>query len=158
MTPIKITFQSKESLTVYSDDPTSFSESVHNAKPPEIIRVEYSDIDHLKSHPELQEVKLTLQSGAIMLCEMAKAEMPKARYIEEITDCDTCNTIAYARLVERETKLDARFAATRAVINNLPDLDTRLHRHKEYMRRKQAYVSAIESLVDGVIRRPNEND
>ena len=155
MTPIKIIFQSKESLVVYSDDPESFQESVLNTKPPEIMRLEYGDIDHLKVHPELQEVKLTLQGGAIMLCKIAKTEMPKAEYIEEIVNCDVCNAITYAEMAKQEVELDLRFAAASAVINNLPDLDTRLYLHKEYMKRKQAYVSAVESLVDGVIRRPD---
>lgn len=155
MTPIKIVFQSSESLVVYSDDPDAFADSVLNTKPPEIKELEYTDKAE-EALPELQEVKLTLRSGAIVLCNIAKAEMPKAQYIEEIADCDTCNTIAYAKLGEQEAELDARFEAIRAVINNLPDLDVRLHLHKEYMKRKQAYVSAIEALVDGVIRRPNE--
>jgi len=158
MTPIKIVFQSKECLVVYSADPESFSESILSTKPPEIMRVEYGDIDHLKVHPELQEVKLTLQSGAIMLCKIAKTEMPKAQYIEEIVDCDISNVMAYTELAKQETELDLRFAAASLVINNLPDLDTRLYLHRQYMKRKQAYVSAVEALIDGVIRRPNEND
>lgn len=158
MTPIKIVFQSKESLVVYSDDPASFYESVINTKAPEISRIEYSDIGHLKTHPKLQEVKLVLQSGAIVLCSMAKTDMPKAQYIKEIKDCDTCNIITYAKLAKQETDLDVRFMAASAVINNLPDLDTREYLHKEYMKRKQAYVSAIEALVDGVIRRPDEDN
>lgn len=156
MTPIKIIFRSKESLTVYLDDPDSFSESIQNLKPPEILQFEYDPADYVKTHPELQEVKLTLQSGAIMLCQIAKTEMSKARYIEEIADCDTCNTMIYAALAKQENALDVRFVAASAVINNLPDLDTRLHLHKEYMKRKQAYVSAVEALVDGVIRRPKQ--
>ena len=158
MTPIKIVFQSKECLVVYSDDPSSFSESIREKTPPEIVNIEYSDIDHLKTHPELQEVMLTLQSGAIILCRMAKTDMPKARYIKEIIDCDVSNVMAYAKMGQQETELDARFASASAVINNLPDLDTRLHVHKEYMKRKQAYVSAVEALVDGVIRRPDEKN
>lgn len=155
MTPIKIVFQSSESLIVYSDDPGAFADSVLSQKPPEIKELEYTDKAE-EALPELAEVMLTLQSGAIVLCSIAKAEMPKARYIEEIADCDTCNTITYAKLGEQEAELDVRFAAVSAVINNLPDLGVRLHLHREYMKRKQAYVSAIEALVDGVIRRPNE--
>lgn len=158
MTPIKIIFQSNESLIVYSDDPESFSESVLSAKPPEIKQLEYNGFDCPANRPELQEVKLTLRSGAIVLCNIAKTEMPKAQYIEEIEDCDTCNTITYAKMGQQEAELDVRFAAASAVINNLSDLGVRLHLHKEYMKRKQAYVAAIEALVDGVIRRPNEND
>lgn len=155
MMPIKIVFRSSESLTVYSDDPGAFADSVLSAKPPEIKELEYTD-EAEEVLPELQEVKLTLQSGAIVLCQIAKAEMPKAQYIEEIADCDTCNTITYAKLGEQEAELDVRFTAVRAVINNLPDLGVRLHLYKEYMKRKQAYVSAVEALVDGVIRRSEE--
>lgn len=154
MTPIKIIFMSHETITVYSDDPGAFTDSVLSSKPPEIKQIEY--VDDAADIPELTEVKLTFQSGAIMLCNIAKAEMPKAQFIREIQDCDTCNIIIYAKMGKQETELDVRFTAASAVINNLPDLAVRLHIHKEYMKRKQAYVSAIEALVDGVIRRPNE--
>ncbi len=151
MTPIKIVFQSRESLIVYSDDPGAFSDSILNAKPPEIEQLEYVD-EAVESLPELSEVKLTLRSGAIVLCNIAKSEMAKAAYIEEIEGCDTSNVIAYSKLAKEEAELDLRFASASAVVNNIPNLDTRLHLHREYMRRKQAYVSAIEALVDGVIR------
>jgi hypothetical protein len=91
-----------------------------------------------------------------MLCKIAKTDMPKALYIKEIIDCDTSNIMAYANLAKQENELDTRFAAASLVINNLPDLDTRLYLHKEYMKRKSAYVSAVESLIDQVIRRPNQ--
>ena len=155
MTPIKIVFQSSESLVVYSDDPESFSRSITDAKPPEIKQLEYID-DAVEPLPELAEVKLTLRSGAIVLCSIARAEMPKAAYIEEIADCDTSNMIAYSKLATLEAELDVRFAATSLVINNVPNLDTRLYLHTEYLKRKSAYVSAIEALLDGIIRRPNK--
>lgn len=154
MIPIKIVFVSREFITVYSDDPSAFADSVLSKKPPEIQQLEY--LDDTEEAPELTEVKLTLRSGAIMLCNIAKGDMPRAQYIEEITDCDTSNIIAYGKLATLEAELDVRFAATRLVVNNIPDLDTRLYVHTEYLKRKQAYVTAIEALVDGVIRRPNE--
>lgn len=155
MTPIKIVFVSSESITVYSDDPESFFRSITDAKPPEIKQLEYIDAT-VEPLPELAEVKLTLKSGAIVLCNIAKTEMPKAAYIKEIVDCDTSNMIAYSKLATLEAELDVRFAATSLVINNVPNLDIRLYLHTEYLKRKSAYVSAIEALVDGVIRRPNE--
>jgi len=150
MKPIKIVFMSKEFITVYSDDPDSFAESMLGKKPPEIKQLEY--IDEVVETPELAEVRLTLQSGAIVLCNIAKSDMPKAEYIEEIADCNTSNMIAYGKLAIQEAELDVRFAASSLVINNIPHLDTRLHIHREYVKRKQAYVTAIEALVDGVIR------
>ena len=156
MTPIKIFFQSSESLTVYSDDPDAFADSVLSQKPPEIKLLKYDE--GTVEAPELAEVKLTLQGGTIILCNIAKAEMAKAQYIEEIIDCDVSNVITYSKMVAQEAELDARFAAASAVINNLPDLDARLYLHREYMKRKQAYVAAIEALVDGAFRRPNQND
>lgn len=150
MTPIKIVFISRESITVYSEDPDSFAESVLSKKPPEIKLLEY--VDEAVDLPELSEVKLTLRSGAIMLCSIAKTDMQKAMYIEEIEGCDASNIIAYGKLAKEEAELDLRFASASAVVNNIPNLDTRLRLHREYMKRKQAYVSAIEALVDGVIK------
>jgi hypothetical protein len=154
MTAIKMVFQSGEHLTIYAEDPSVFSDSLLELKPPEIRYLELTDEDVVT--PELVEVRFSLKSGAIVLCHLAKTEMPKARYIQEIVDCGPCTTMTYAKIVEQDAGLDARFTAASNVINNLPDLDTRLYLHKEYMKRKQAYVSAVEALVDGVIRRPTE--
>lgn len=154
MTPIKIVFASSESIVVYSEDPESFAKSITDAKPPEVRQLEY--VEAAEPLPELAEVKLTLRSGAIVLCNIAKNEMPKAQYITEITDCDTSNMIAYGKLATLEAELDVRFATASLVVNNIPNLDTRLYMHREYLKRKQAYVASIEALVDGAIRRPNE--
>ena len=155
MTPIKIVFQSSESLTVYSEDPASFSDSVLAAKPPEIRQLEYIELSD-EATPELAEVKLTLQSGATVLCHLAKSDMPKASFIKEISDCETNNSIAYSKLALQEADLDKRLLAAGQFINNMPDLDVRLALHKAYLKRKQSYAAAIESLVDGVIRRPEQ--
>lgn len=153
MIPIKVVFQSGEHLTLYAEDPNQFSESLLEIKPPEVRHLEIVEETEI---PELAEIRFSLRSGATVLCHLAKAEVPKAQYIEEITDCEPCTTMTYAKLAKQEADLDARFTASSLVINNLPDLDVRLHLHKEYMKRKQAYVSAIEALVDGVIRGPSE--
>jgi hypothetical protein len=154
MKPIKVVFQSKESIVVYSEDVTSFSESVLTVKPPEIKHLEIIDTD--EDVPELAEVKMTLRSGASMLCYLAKSDMPRASFIREIADCEGSNAIAYSKLALKEQALDDRLTAVGAFVNNIPDLDVRLAVHTEYLKRKQAYASALEALVDGVIRRPNE--
>ena len=155
MTPIKIVFQSKESITVYSDDPGGFTDSIRDSKPPDIASLEYVD-ENAVSVPELTEVQLTLRSGAIVLCQIAKTDVAKTDFIEEIEGCDASNVIAYNKLARLENELDTRFASASAVINNIPDLPFRLELHKAYLKRKQAYVSAIEALVDGALRRPTE--
>ncbi len=155
MTPIKIVFMSNETLTVWSTDAGAFTESVLNAKPPEIKHIEYVDVLS-DTVPELTDVKLTFPSGAMILCQLPTKALPKARYIPEIVDCETTTAIAYAKMGRDEAALDVRFAAASAVINNLPDLDYRLELHQQYMKRKTAYVSAIESIVDGAIRRTSE--
>ncbi len=155
MTPIKIVFMSNETLIVWSADAAAFTESVLAAKPPEIRHLEYADVP-VNDVPELTDVKLTFASGAMVLCQLPTDQLPKARYIPEIVECDVTNVIAYAKMGREEAALDARFAAASAVINNVPDLEVRVHLHKEYMKRKQAYVSAVEALVDGALRRPTE--
>jgi hypothetical protein len=152
MTPIKIIFQSRESLIVYSDSPIQFQESVFEMKPPEIMNVLFSD-DANAEIPELQEVKLVLSSGSSILCHIAKKDVAKADFIEEITECQPSNLLVYTKLLREETALDERFTASKLVINNVPDLVVRVSLHKEFLKRKAAYVSAVEAMVDGVIRR-----
>jgi hypothetical protein len=156
MTPIKITFTSRESITLYSEDPASFVNSILERKPAEIIDVQYNIMDGRQAAPELQEVRLSLESGPCILGFIAKADVAKADYIEEIVECDTTHAITYGKLAKIEIDLDERFTAASAVINNIPDLDVRLTLHEQYLKRKSAYVSAVEALVDGVIRRPEK--
>jgi len=153
MTPITLVFQSRESITVYSTNPAAFQESILTTRPPEIMDVQYSDIGHLEETPELQEVRLSLGSGASILCHIAKTDVAKADYIEEITDCSVTHILVYTELMKQEVELDERFKAASLVINNIPDLDVRVDLHREFLKRKSSYISAVEALVDGVIRR-----
>jgi len=152
MVPIKVTFKSGQFITAYSSDPDSFARSVTDISPPEITNIEYEFVE--QDLPELQEVTLTLQSGALLLCEIPTTEVVKIPCIKEVSDFAETTTIAYARMATKENLLDERFKAATVVINNLPVLSVRLHLHKEYLKRKAAYVAALEALVDSVIRRP----
>ena len=153
MTPIKITFKAGETIVVYSDDPAGFAESVGNAHTPEIRHMEYDDTN--VPDTDLQEVQLMLVSGTTILCHIAKKHVAKVDFITGIAACTESLALAYAALAKREADLDERFGCVRAVINNIPDLNIRKDLHTEFLKRKTAYVSAIESLVDGVIRRPD---
>lgn len=153
MIPIKIIFTSGNSITVYSEDPDFFAQCVSNIKPIEIIQLEY-DYDIKGKPPELEEVKLTLSSGPFLLCNITKEQFAEIHTIQEIVECDKSNVIAYTKLANEEAELDQRFFSATAVINNLPNLDLRLEIHKQYIKRKSAYVAALEALVDSVIRRP----
>ena len=155
MSPIKLIFQSRESLVVYSETPASFCQSIFETKPPDILDAKFGGDD--VETPELQEVQLTLASGASILCSIAKTDVAKADFIEEIEECKPTNLLVYVKLMKQEAELDERFTASKLVINNVPDMGVRVGLHKEFLKRKQAYVAAVEALVDGVIRRP-END
>lgn len=152
MTPIKITFQSNETIIVYSEDPDGFAASIQNANTPEIKQMECSDIE--TAEIELQEVQLVLESGTCILCYIEKQAMARADFITGIAECNISLAMTYAKLAKQEGELDERFESVKAIINNIPDLETRKGLHTEYLKRKTAYVSAIEALVDGVIRRP----
>lgn len=155
MIPIKIEFKSGQFITAYSSDPDSFAQTVTDVSPPEISGIDYEfDVD--QKTPELQEVTMTLQSGSLILCEIPKAEVVKIPYIKEIVDFAETSTITYARMVAEESKLDERFKAATLVINNIPTLSIRSYLHKEYLKRKAAYVAALEALVDSIIRRPGQ--
>ena len=157
MTPIKVTFKSGNTITAYSTDPDSFAQSVADIAPPEITNLDYEKwVDSKLQVPELQEVTISLKSGAIIMCEIPKEDLPKLSWVDEIDDYSETTAIAYARLLKTEGDLDARFTSVTAVINNLPNLKVRLHLHTEYMKRKAAYVAALEALVDSVIRRPEQ--
>ena len=158
MTPIKITFQSNETITIYSEDPMGFAESVGKVYTPEIRHMEYVDTDCKEPEPELQEVQIVLDSGTCILCYIEPKLVAKADVITGIAECNESIAIAYAKIVQQEAALDERFVSARLVINNIPDLHTRKGLHEKYLKRKAAYVSAVEAIVDGVIRRPDEEN
>ena len=149
--PIQITFASKETLMAWSDDPQAFAESILSKKPPEIIDVSYG---YHTSVPELQEVTLKLEGGSSILCHIAKHDVAKADFIQEVATCEETRILAYADLARDEAALEERFLAATAIINNVPDLELRLELHAAYLKRRAAYVAALEAIVDGVIRRP----
>lgn len=155
MTPIKVTFRSGNTITAWSSNPDSFAASVAEIAPPEITNLDYEKcVDSKLQVPELQEVTISLKSGAIIMCEIPKEDLEKLAAVDEIDDYIESTAIQYARLLKTEGELDARFTSVTAVINNLPNLEVRLHLHKQYMKRKAAYIAALEALVDSIIRRP----
>lgn len=156
MIPIKVTFKSGQFITAWSTNPDEFAHSVADISPPEISGLDYTWADHDKTPPELQEVTINLKSGSVIMCEIPKAELEKLSHVDEIFDYQKSTTITYAKLVKDEVELDSRFSAATAVINNMPNLDVRLYMHKEYLKRKAAYVAALEAIVEGCIRRPEE--
>jgi len=156
MIPIKVIFKSGKSITAWSTNPDEFAQSIANISPPEIAGLDYSWTDNGQMPPELQEVTINLKSGSVLMCEVTKSELTSLAKIEDILGYENSNLIAYARLRKEEDVLDARFAATAAVINNVPDLDIRLYCHKRYLKCKAAYIAALESIVDGIFRRPDE--
>lgn len=156
MTPIKVTFASGEFLMIYSDDPDSFSKSIADTAPPEIRTIEFDSTTEAAEVPNLQAVQIGLGSGAVLLCQIAEDQVAKAFYIEEITDCTTSSVLAYGKMVRTEKSLDERLIAVKAVINNIPDLETRQYLHEEYLKRKGSYLSSLEAIIDGVMRRPDK--
>lgn len=154
MIPITVTFKSGQTITAYSSDPDAFARTVAEVSPPEITNIEYEFAD--QDLPELQEVAMTLQSGALLICEIAKEEVSKIPHIGEIAEFVESTTIAHAQMAIEEQLLDEKFKAACLVINNIPSLEIRSHLHKQYLKRKAAYVAALEALVDSVIRRPEQ--
>jgi len=152
MTPIKVTFTSGQFITIWSKDPDAFIASVTEVSPPEIRLFECLEDDI--ECPELQEVRLTLRSGSMILGMIPKDEFAKAKILDEITACDESNTLAYAEMVTEENALDERLLAIKNISNNVPCLKTREYLHREYLKRKRAYIASLEAIIDGVIRRP----
>jgi len=155
MIPVTMTFRSGETLVIHTLDPDAFAQSVSNAQGCGVVGVDY---DRDRSTPDggLNEVSMTLDGGHLLLCNITDDQMRKALYIQEILECEPSTLLSYNQLLAEESRIDDRLKAVGNVTNNLPDMEVRLYLHKEYIKRTRAYVSALESLIDGVIRRPNE--
>lgn len=157
MTPITLVFHCGTTLTVYSEIPDAFAKTVAEASPPEIKSMEYDrDTETEADVPDLQEVSMLLDSGSLLLCQIATSEIPKAEFIDGITYCKPSTLLEYAKMAKDEKAIDDRYASVTTVINNIPDLEVRKHLHIEYIKRKRAYVAALEALIDGTLRRPDE--
>lgn len=155
MTPVKVTFQSGHFLMVYSDDPDSFLKTFSEKPVPEIKTIEY-DRDAKESTAKLQEVTITLNSGGVIVGMLPEGDIAKALVLDEIHDCTRSRNLVYAKLMQDEVDLDARLLVVKNVSNNIPCIITREYVHQEYIRRKRAYVAALEAVIDGVMRRPTE--
>jgi len=155
MTPVKVTFQSGHFLMVYSADPDSFLETFTQLSPPEIKTIEY-DRDVKESTAKLQEVTIKLKSGSVIIGMLPEADIAKAQVLDEIQDCTISHNLAYAKLMKDEADIDARLEVIKNISNNIPCLETREYVHQQYIRRKRAYVAALEAIIDGVMRRPTE--
>jgi len=158
MIPVEIKFRGGEVLNIFSTKPAEFAASVEEVSPPEIESLSYS-LDTNASEPtpdDLQETKITLESGGIIVCYVSKSIRDKIHFIEGVESVEDSTIIAYAKLAKEEQALDERWGAVQNVMNNIPDKKLRLYLHKEYLKRRRAFVAVVEALIEGVIRRPSE--
>jgi CTP synthase (UTP-ammonia lyase) len=151
--PIRLTFASRVHLWAYSDDPQAFVDSFLKTMPQEIVDIQCGA--EVAIVPELVEVTLHLESGSNIICYIAKTDVAKADYIQEIVKCEQTHMIALSNVLKDHDSLQERLIAVTNVITNIPNDEVRIAMLKDFMKRKTAYVAALESLVDGWIRRPD---
>ena len=155
MTPIQIKFRDGVEIQVFSADPQKFVDSVMETSPPEVLEMTYSE--HISvDESEVHEASISLHSGHVILCNMKASDIHKVSRLTTVSGCERTFFHSYAKMNKDEAELDQRFQSACLVINNIPDIPTRHNLHQAYIKRKRAYVAALEALVDGVIRRPTE--
>jgi len=153
MIAIDIIFMDGQTIKVYSDTPDVFAQSIADAQVPEILEIHY-DKDKDETPSNLDDFSVTLVSGKQIICRTTEDQINKAMNIEGISSTEKTYVLKYAKLQMEEDALDSRYNAARSIINNIPNLDLRVQAHREYIKRKRGYVAALESVVEGLFRRP----
>lgn len=126
-------------------------EAVTASGAPEILGASIESEDKV---PDLQEVTIELSSGAVLIGRIKKSDVGILPSIEEVSSFSESNNLAYAEMTAEETELDKRLLSVRDFTNNIPCLQLREHVHREYIKRKRAYVAALEATIEGILRRP----
>lgn len=162
MAPVIVTLVDNSEIVVYVDDIEFFLDEVERAKLDLVDSVEaIEDMDAIEAGPlsqpsggkELVEVDILLVDGSSIQCSIppeAKSELEASLLIKSCQDREVMQHLMAMAAVEKD--LDARLLGTYAVINNIPTLSRRAKLHKQYIKRKTAYVVSMEALVDGAFR------
>ena len=150
MNPIHIELSSGEWFTLHSDCPSDLMDTIQAVGPSDIVDVKMGED---VTPPDLFEVSIGLADGKVLLGLVTDADFKHIETLTGIQSFQKTHLISYAKMNVEERAIDAQLVAASLVLNNLPDSDVRHTLHKEYIRRKRAYASAMEALIDGVINR-----
>jgi len=156
MTPVIVTLADNSEIRVYIEDIEFFLDEMEKLKLDLIDSVEPLDEAPLPQPPtgmELAEVDLTFIDGSMMQCSVPSEEMSELETCTLIRSCNGREVLCKLRTIAAvEKDLDRRLLGTYAVINNIPTLSRRSKLHEQYVKRKTAYVVAMEALVNGAFR------
>ncbi|MCP4994041.1 MAG: hypothetical protein GY934_09715 [Gammaproteobacteria bacterium] len=150
MTPLTLNFTDETQILIFANDPDSILASI---RPGSIIaQATPSPEAEIASDDPLEECTVTFADGTQLSCAMLQSDLAEADTLPSIVFAERTYNTQIKRLATLETVLDTRLNSAYAVINNMPDKARRIRMHAEYLKRKAAYVSAMEAFVNGAFR------
>lgn len=151
MTPLKIIFEDESFILIFSNNPEAVVQSA-NHKSSVIYEIqEVRPIPETTLDNPIEECTITFSDGLLLKCSMLRNDIHDARFNNSILDCERTFNTEINTLSVMENVLDNRLQAAYAVVNHLPNKKLRLTMHKEYLKLKGAYVSAMEAMLDRFI-------
>ena len=146
------------SLRIFVLDSESFIDKVNNSPSTAIDNVSIPTTCEIntKAGDIIQECQLTLADGTQLYCSMLERDIPEAVAVSNLVVA--CEEVFFTEMIRAstlETCLDNRMAAVALVVNNIPDKRRRLNLHKEYLKRKSAYIAALEAMINGEFATPD---
>jgi hypothetical protein len=147
---IDLTLTDHSFLTIYVDDYESFIDDLQEDMPMFILEAEYVEEEDTKEE-ERKICNLILLDGTTICCGVDDPELYSRQPL--VKSCEDISTLdEFHRMVFTEKGLDDRLKSSYAVINNIPNKACRTKLHREYLKRKAAYVTSLEALIDGITR------
>lgn len=150
MTPLIITFRDGGYVRVFIELVDPFLTQV-KASCSSVYNIE--EAVEVVNEDTLRECAITLSDGTRMTCCMPESEIESVETkSKHIMFCEEVFTTELLSLGTQEALLDQRLNGVYSVINNIPDKKRRIKLHREYIKRKSAYIAAMEALIDGAFR------
>lgn len=148
MTPLLLTLSAGEELYVLMQNSTAAFEGQQS---PDILNVQAMDCESSLDASEIAECTIRFAKGTTLICHVPRKSLPRISSLDAVIDAKETMYAEYAKMQAEEDALDARMESVKQFINNYPKVHARVELHKQYLKRKAAYVAALEALVDSSV-------
>lgn len=153
MIPIQVSLLDGSSIIIFTNkDVEAFCNTLLTASASAITDMRSLN-EYLKVGDIIVDCTITLADGIQFQCSMYESDLAEAATISsQIMFAERTYNTEYLRMNTVEEILDRRLLQVRNVINNLPNKTRRLKLHDQYLKRKTAYITGLEALVEGAFR------
>lgn len=148
MTPLLLTLSTGEELYVLMQNSTAAFEGQQS---PDILSVQAMNIESTLDESEIAECTIQFTKGTTLICHVPRKSLARISSLDAVINAKETMFAEYAKMQTEENALDLRVESVKQFVNNFPKIKTRAELHRQYLKRKAAYVAALEALVDSSV-------